>query len=251
MHIWSLSLCLALICFTCSVHSQSPCSNDSECDQSQACCGNICTLRAFCGRECTSNVDCSYGDECDTFSGRCVTPTDPPTWSWLYPTSIKKCYRDSDCFGSSICTHGECVDHDDYSHNDTTPDEGGFSWSTTKIVGIIFFAAVAAVLSCLYRMFKNGRKPPALATQNAQATTRTTNTAEGTDHETRPTRDAVSNGRVVIAVLEVNESSPPLPPDAPPPYNTLEFEPQERNENEEQPPPSYDEVVRHSTMALV
>ena len=145
------------------------------------------------------------------------------------------------------------MDHEDY--NDTN-DEGGFSWSTTKIVGIIFFASVAAALSCLYRMCKQARKPPALATQNAQATTRTTITterqAEDTDHENmRPTGNAVSNGGVVIAVLEVNEVSPPLPPGAPPPYSTLEFEPRERNENEEQPPPSYDEAVGRSTMALV
>jgi len=104
-------------------------------------------------------------------------------------------------------------------------------------------------------MCRKARKPPVLATRNAQARTgvagEATNTAHGTDHEMRPPRNAVSNGGVVIAVLEVNEVSPPLPPGAPPPYSTLDFEPQQRNENEEQPPPSYDEAVGNSTMALV
>lgn len=100
-------------------------------------------------------------------------------------------------------------------------------------------------------MCKKARKPPV----NSQAATgvpgERTNTARGTDHEMGPTGNAVSNGGVVIAVEEVNEVSPPLPPGAPPPYSTLEFEPQQRNENEEQPPPSYDEAVKNSTMALV
>ena len=123
------------------------------------------------------------------------------------------------------------------------------------MVGIIFFATVAWVISCLCHMCKRARKPPVLATQNAQATTtrvagEATNTTHATDQEMRPTGNAVSNGGIVIAVEEVNELSPPLPPGAPPPYSSLEFERQQRNENEEQPPPSYDEAVRNSTMAL-
>ena len=124
------------------------------------------------------------------------------------------------------------------------------SWSTTKIVLIIFFAAVASVISCLYHMCKKARKPPALATQNSQATTGVAGEATNTDQEMGPTGNSVSNGGVVIAVLEVHEVPPPLPPNAPPPYSTLEFEPQQRNENEEQPP-SYDEAVGNSTIALV
>lgn len=103
-------------------------------------------------------------------------------------------------------------------------------------------------------MCKRARKPPVLATQNAQATRgilgEASTTTHSTDHEMRRTENAVSNGGIVIAVEEVNEVSPPLPPGAPPPYRTLEFERQQRNENEEQPPPSYDEAVRNSTMAL-
>ena len=100
-------------------------------------------------------------------------------------------------------------------------------------------------------MYKNARKPPVLTTQNSQVATGVgregTNTARGTDHEMGPT----GNGGVVIVVEEVNEVSPPLPPGAPPPYSTLPFEPQQRNENEEHLPPSYDEAVGNSTMALV
>ena len=258
MHIWSLSLCLALICFTCSVHSL--CNDDSQCDQRQVCCV-ICASRSFCRRRCTRDAACSFGDKCDINSGECVssTPTETTTWSWLQnsPTSKRYtrrpdnfCNWDSDCFGSATCVYGRCTVH----NTDTTDqDEGGLTWSTTKIVGIIFFAAVASVISCLYHMCKRARKPPALATQNAQATTRVTgevtNTTHATDHELRPTGNSVSNGGIVIAVEEVNEISPPLPPGAPPPYSTLELT-NDETENEEQPPPSYDEAVRNSTLAL-
>lgn len=255
MHIWSPSLCLALICFTSSVHSQ--CNHDSECPGVQVCC--VCGSRSFCGRErrCKSDADCPFPLSKCHFTGTCIseTPTSPPTTTW---PDIDSCYWDSDCFGTSRCLGGQCVDRKgDYNENDGTHDSdgGGLSWSTTKIVAIVFFAAVAAVISCLYHMCKNARKPPVLATQNSQTATRVagegTNTAHGTDHELGPTGNAVSNGGVVIAMEEVNEVSPPLPPGAPPPYSTLEFEPQQRNENEEQPPPSYDEAVANSTMALV
>ena len=244
---------MALICFTSSVHSQ--CNDDSECLRWQVCCG-VCAPRSFCDKRCTSDADCSYIlPICNSYSGKCVqATTSPPTTR----PDIPRCYWDSNCFGTSTCIGGQCVDRVDvYNSNDNTPDSdgGGFSWSTSKILGIVFFAAVAAVISCLYHMCKNARKPPVLTTQNSQVATgvgrEVTNTARGTDHEMGPTGNAVCNGGVVIVVEEVNEVSPPLPPGAPPPYSTLQFEPQQRNENEEQPPPSYDEAVGNSTMALV
>ena len=253
MHIWSPSLCLALICFTSSVQSQ--CNDDSECRQRQVCCG-VCAPRSHCNQRCTSDADCPYIlPICDSYSGKCVQTTTSPPTTW---PDIPQCHWNSDCIGTSACISGQCVDRvDDYNYNDTTPDSdgGGFSWSTSKILAMVFFAAVATVISCLYHMCKNARKTPVLTTQNSQAATGVaregTNTSHGTDHEMGPTENAVSNGGVVIAVEEVNEVSPPLPPGAPPPYSTLEFEPRQRNENEEQPPPSYDEAVGNSTMALV
>lgn len=264
MHIWSLSLCLAVICFTCSVHSR--CNDDSQCDQGQVCCA-VCVSRTFCEGLCTIAAACSFEDKCDPYSGECIsstrteTPTKSttawffslPTFKW-YTRNKDHCYWDSDCFGSSTCVYGRCTVDNDDDYRDTDNDEGGLSWSTTKIVGIIFFAFVASVISCLYHMCKRARKPPVLATQNAQATRgvlgEASITTHSTDHEMRRTENAVSNGGIVIAVEEVNEVSPPLPPGAPPPYRTLEFERQQRNENEEQPPPSYDEAVKNSTMAL-
>lgn len=237
MHIWSLSLCLALICYTCSVHSQL-CNNDSQCDQGQVCCRSVCASRLIC-RSCWSDADCSYGYLCNN-SGQCVAPTYAPTFE------VHICYWDSDCSGSLTCEDGTCVEQD--------RNEGGFSWSGTKVIGIIFFVAVATVISCLYHMCKRARKPPVLATQNtptAGVAREASNTTHATDHEMRPSGNAVSNGGIVIAVEEVNEVSPPLPPGAPPPYSTLEFERQQQNENDEPPPPSYDEAVRNSTMALV
>ncbi|KAL9955183.1 hypothetical protein ACROYT_G036470 [Oculina patagonica] len=97
-------------------------------------------------------------------------------------------------------------------------------------------------------MCKRSRKPPVLATQNAPPTgvaREATNTTHATEHELQQ-GNSVSNGATVIAVAELNEVSPPLPPGAPPPYSSLE------NAEPELPPPSYDEAVRNnSTMALV
>lgn len=251
MHIWSLSLYVALICFTCSVHSR--CNDDSQCDQGQVCCAFCVSGTSCASRLCLTAADCSVKDKCDpAYSGECISPPTKitkPTFKW--PTrDPSQCYRDSDCFGSSTCVYGRCTVDNDDDYRDTDNDEGGLSWSTTKIVGIVFFAAVASLISCLYHMCKRARKPPVLATQNPQATRgEASTTTHSTDHEMRRTENAVSNGGIVIAV-EVNEVSPPLPPGAPPPYSTLEFERQQRNENEEQPPPSYDEAVRNSTMAL-
>ena len=59
---------------------------------------------------------------------------------------------------------------------------------------------------------------------------------------------AVEPGSVVsndATVIEMQQVSPPLPPDAPPPYSSLDFERQGNDNDEtEQPPPSYDEAVR-------
>ncbi|XP_078348789.1 uncharacterized protein LOC144633789 [Oculina patagonica] len=259
MHIWSLSLCLALSYYACVVRSQR-CDNDQQCDPGKVCCSGICASRSICGRPCVRDTDCSYWEECN--SGSCQTPTSAPIHTfpdWIVPTiyiptfkrltyapltyappDYSDCIWDSDCYGSSICEDGQCVDND--------RNEGSFSWSGSKVIGIVFFVAVATVISCLYHMCKRSRKPPVLATQNAPPTgvaREATNTTHATEHELQQ-GNSVSNGATVIAVAELNEVSPPLPPGAPPPYSSLE------NAEPELPPPSYDEAVRNnSTMALV
>lgn len=134
-------------------------------------------------------------------------------------------------------------------------NEGAFSWSGSKVIGIVFFVAVATVISCLYHVCKRSRKPPTLATQNAPPTgvaRNATNTTRSTEHELQPGIGNAAVAATVVAVEEVNDDVP-LPPGAPPPYSSLEFERQQQHENgePEQPPPSYDEAVRNSTMALV
>lgn len=259
MHIWSLSFCLALIFYTRGVCSKR-CQDDLDCDNGRVCCG-ICAPRSFCGRSCSSDGDCSYANVCK--SGSCVTPTFiPPTYpdfnvptfriptfrQFTYePPDYNSCVWDSDCYGNSFCESGECVD-------DT--NDGAFSWSGSKVIGIVFFVAIATVISCLYHMCKRSRKPPQLPTQNAPPTgvaREATSTIHVTEHELQPGNNGVVNGATVIGVEEVNEDSPPLPRGAPPPYSSLDFERQQRNENgdPEQPPPTYDEAVKNSAMALV
>ncbi|KAL9955182.1 hypothetical protein ACROYT_G036469 [Oculina patagonica] len=240
MHIWSLSLCLALSCHTSSVRSQQ-CQDDQQCDQGKVCCG-ICASRSICGRPCVSDADCSYGEECN--SGSCQTTTSAPSFhittlkqSTSFPPDYENCLWESDCYGSSICQDGQCV-----------KDRNKEAFQS-KLTHIVLAVAVASVGSLRYATARRARKPPVLATQNAPPTGVTreaTNTTHATEHELHD----VSNGATVIAVEELNDDSPPLPPGAPPSYSSLECE---RHENDEleQAPPSYDEAVGNSAMVHV
>ena len=255
MHIWSISFGLALICFTSSVRSQE-CRSDQQCNGDKKCCFGIgvCVLRFNFCKICSDDSDCKDRPIAPiTYPDYTFQPfTDFPTFNFpTYNPSNDYCVWDSDCSGALVCQDGRCeeIEYD-------TEDTGRFSWSGSKVIGVIFFVAIATVISCLYHMCRRARKPRVPATHNAQPTTRpaateASNTAYATGVEMQP-GSAVSNG---VTVIDVEENSPPLPPlpaDAPPPYSSLEFRRQGNDNDEpEQPPPSYDDAIRNSSMALV
>ncbi|KAJ7391041.1 hypothetical protein OS493_021062 [Desmophyllum pertusum] len=205
-----------------------------------------------------NDTDCSSWEKCNYGFCKVTYPTafPIPTKSqftykpaYTYP-DYDYCAWDSDCLHGSTCEDGHCVE------NDENYNGGAFSWSGSKVIGIIFFVVVATVISCLYHVCRRARKPPVLAPQIPPPTgvtsVREASTTSTTHHENTQPGSAVSNGATVIEMEEGNEDSHPLPAGAPPPYSSLEFE-RQSNENDEPelPPPSYDEAVKGSAMALV
>ena len=248
MRTWSLSLGLALICCTASVQAQS-CFRDIDCTSGKCCPGGTCA-RWRC--PCQSNDDCEFGEQCSTVLGVCyktrpsftVPPTiyiptwDPITYNPVTFNPVNHCVWDNECSASETCEDGQCV----YNYNQGS--SGGFSWSGSKIVGIVLFVVVATIISCMYHLCKRARKPPNLPSRNVNLNSPPTGVVrvEGNDHEMQSGSAAATNSTVV----EV-ENDAPLPPDAPPPYHSLEFESGQNGNRSfsEQPPPSYDEAVRN------
>ena len=124
------------------------------------------------------------------------------------------------------------------------PSDGGFSWSGSRVVGIVLFVVIATIVSCLYHLCKRARKPPVPAgTRNGNSTAPPTGVDQAGEHEMQPGTGAAPSATVVQI-----EDDTPLPPGAPPPYNSLKFESRQNGDENlpEQPPPSYDDAVRHS-----
>ena len=227
MHIWLLSLGLVFVSYTCSVCSQK-CGYDWDCDRGKQCCSGSCKLEQFCAR-CFSDGDCSPGGKCGS-DGICQLPAYVPATD---PNNIldEYCVWHSDCSENRRCEEGKCV----------------FTSlkATNKIIGTVLslFASVVTVSCAWYCIrIKRERKRTELAARNA------TSSRARNGLSLNATTTAVEPGSVVsndATVIEMEQVSPPLPPDAPPPYSSLDFERQGNDNDEaEQPPPSYDEAVR-------
>lgn len=236
MYIWLISLGLTFICFTSSVCSQ---RCERQCNTGQICCMGYCVARHDCS-ECETDSDCANGKTCSVGTCKYSATT------WYPPT--EKCIWNSDCPTDYSCYNGWC-DRDHY-----LSDSGGSFWSGSRMIGIIFFVAITTVLSCLYHMCKRARKPPVHAPPPMQ-NTRTTSGLPANEamHVETHSGSAFSHNNNVIDLDGNSSPPPPLPADGPPPYSSLELQRQGDNEDEPElpPPPSYDEAVRNSSMALV
>ena len=128
-------------------------------------------------------------------------------------------------------------------------NRGGFSWSGSRVLGIVLFVVVASIVSCLYHVCKRSRRQPMLAVRNGNVSAPPTGiTVRTNEHELRP-ETAATNALAV----EVEDDCP-LPPNAPPPYNSLQFGSQQNGDVDDFPdqlPPSYDEAVKNSGMPPV
>ena len=142
-----------------------------------------------------------------------------------------------------MCEDGKCV-----STTSRPPLIG------TKLIGTVIIVFVSVVLVifiiyCLYKRDKKRTRDRVLATRNAWRTTLESRESVATAPTTVTEVDmqiagaGVSNGGFVI---DLEQTSLPLPPDAPPPYSSLEFQQQRDDSNDtEQPPPTYDEAVKN------
>ena len=245
MHICSLSLSLGLICFTGSVQSQS-CYEDRQCASSQCCKSGTCadiwpgTCPCRFDSQCRSNEKCSAGSCSLRIYRRSTTPVFNFPSQKPYTIFVPQCYWNSDCSNSEVCRGGRC----EYNNE----SGGGFTWTGSRVLGIVLFVVIGTIVSCLYHLCKRARKPPVLAPRNGNVSAPPTGVAvTRIEHEARPETSSTN-----VTMVRVEDDSP-LPPDGPPPYNSLQFESRQNRDEDlpEQPPPSYDEAVRNSGIAPV
>ena len=271
MSIWSLLVSVGLICYIGRVHSQSRCLRDSHCDGGICCLrGNwlnrTCSLRgASC--PCTIYSDCKSGERCNRLRGVCEKRTRTvPYFPTYKPYTFKiatiniplniptfdpypHCVLDSDCFGSRICKDGQCR-----HYSSGTSSRGLLSGG--KLIGIVLTAIVATIISCIYYACKRSRKPPNLPSRNVNINAPPTGVqaSRRNDHEMQAGNVGTINLRAsdhsesTNSTVVVVEDETPLPPGAPPPYSSLQFEARQGSESlSDQSPPSYDEAVRNLT----
>lgn len=271
MYNWSLWLSLAVICYTSSVQSQS-CYWNSDCNSGKCCHRTRKCAKEFrtpCPPECHYNTDCKPYEECRAgfcfyrlFTRRPLSTFNFPTWrpytfKLALPT-VGDCFSNRDCSGSGTCVGGrcwydKCVWDSDCSTNNcqdgacveyNSGNRGSFSWSKSRVLGIVLFVVVVSIVSCLYHVCKRAKRQPMPAVRNRNVSALPTGVTGGTnEHELRP-ETASTN----VLAVEVEDDCP-LPPNAPPPYNSLQFESQQNgnvNDFPDQLPPSYDEAVKNS-----
>lgn len=236
MHIWLVSLGLIFISFAYSVRSSERCYHDWDCSHyghGDVCCSSgFCKLKKFCER-CSGDQDCSSGKKC-VANGLC------------YESDSNNYYCDGEnarCLEGHVCEDGKCVS------TTSRPPLMGSKLIETVIIVFVSVVLVIFIIYCLYKRDKKRTRDRVLATRNAWRTTLESRESVATAPTTVTEVDmqiagaGVSNGGFVI---DLEQTSLPLPPDAPPPYSSLEFQQQRDDSNDtEQPPPTYDEAVKN------
>ena len=191
------------------------------------CCLGHCTSRTFC--PCRRNADCPSRETCflPSFSCQPIAAQSPkPTThsSTSAPnTQPISCVRDSECKGRFVCKGGQCDDN-----HRSTEHEVQNAWSRSEAIVALAFVALPLIIGCVCFLCRKARKRHARA---------------------RVAREAALNAtRVAYHEMQPGSPSVIFMDDAPPPYSLLEFE---RQQNEIDEPPSYDDAVRISAMPAV
>lgn len=238
MNPWSLSLALVVIpCFISSARAKE-CKNDNECHFGR-CCAGQCIWHHFC--RCVNDKDCRSGEKCSSIRvlGRICKPKEEPTFL-PSKTYTRKFWHRPETHPSAKT---ETPTRKEESHKSSH-----LSWRHgSKVILISCLVAAVAIIPCVYYVLRKSRKRPA-----------STNVTVLSPH----TVEMEMRGNARATVLEMQPGSAagatamdveadPCPFKAPgvlPPYYSLEFKPQE-NEREE-PPPSYDDAVKPSVVAM-
>ena len=224
-----------------------------------------CSLRgASC--PCLIYSDCKSGERCKWLRGGLgvcekVAPYYFPTYklhTFNIPTinlldlptfdPYPDCVLDSDCYGSKICKDGQCRHH----------SSRGLSSGIKLMVIALPAAAIVAIFCVIYFVCKRTKKPPNLPSRNVNINAPPTGVevSRRNDHEMQAENVGTINLRAsdhshsesTNSTVVVVEDETPLPPGAPPPYSSLQFEARQGSESlSDQFPPSYDEAVRNLT----
>lgn len=217
-------------CFVKTLHSNKSCEHNYDCKRSgyDHCCigGNTryCSSWRYCDGHCQYPSDCGISQVCVegycTKSGTLFCTTDQDCYNANTGTEHDKyveCFN-YQCLPSKCklcpmsCKSGEC------ERAKSTDDSHSFS--PASIIGFTAVVLIGSCIACtLYCGCARRRQQPPMSTPAAYEIDN-----EQQEHGTSP-------------------QSPPLHPDAPPPYHSLEMIDMIQVEP---PPPSYAEAVRNS-----
>ena len=282
MRIWSLSLILIICCFTGGYAHSKSCRYRFQCELGiEICCAatGTCTRRSDCLRRCLNDSDCSLGEKCSytgglpvkrgfcytgelptlkplptrnwkpitftPFTWKPFTPWRPPFTPWKRPFTVERftfnprsCVWESDCRGSSTCQSGKCVK----------------SSTNVLTIPVIITVCVAIVLvwavcmCCVYKLTRKRQTPRRMIRELARLDENprlNRGARSGANGQEMQSRIAAPN----VTAVEVENDFSSLH-DAPPSYNSLEFQRQENGGAgfPVQPPPSYTEAVSNSAV---
>ena len=247
-----------LICLITNVFSQE-CSYDFECEEGKVCCKvhqldeGFCLestdlTHVYCRQRCKDDSDCPYGKTCSTrlSDGKsfCWETTD--TTDATDATDATDTTDATDAYQPEPFTSPEVdlptipdvkpvtyeLDGPYYDTNDADTESSG----SGTLYLLLVFAVIAKFLLCFgcwrvkYARYFQQRRMVTLIVAQTEQTEARQNTASPRatcDNEMQP-GNAYSNA----AAVDAGDVTPPLPFDAPPPYNSSTFE-QSKNVNEE------------------
>ena len=229
----SLSLGLAFICFTSTVLSHY-CHHDGQCEGVKVCCAKgMCTYSWLCVW-CKDDSDCSGGKKCSLHlsddRSLCVSPPvtlAPPLtpFTRAKPSTMSEehghdenCSTDDDCLSSHVCRDGKCV----HPQEDKNPVNRS---PLILAASLIVIAILMIFILCSFFLYKRLKRVPH---ESQTEISRNARPAANTNHET----NAALRAGDVFVDIPMEEVSPPLPADGPPPYNSLKFEQQGHGSDE-------------------
>ena len=231
-----LSLGLALICYTSPSASSQECRHDWQCDWRGVCCRSegVCIYAdsKSCSVRCKNDSDCSDGKKCSFhgYKGLCITP---PTTFEPKPFTLSDIDVPTIPDLDPITPIESEWDGTDREWDGSDTDSSSYSTMSWLIILAVF---LKVIFWLVYMKRRYGRKYLRLQTAtlisvsptgvpNGRETTTTSDTS----------RVEMQPGSAYLNVVEVEEASLPLPPNALPPYGRSNYKDEQRHVVEIQP----------------